>query len=97
MMASAMISARDEQSFSRPSVIARERSGEAIQTWAARTLAWFAALSLAIKSGATAKACAAAIVLAAVLAPTCCLNGAHAYAGGLDGFGPICLYRAAQR
>jgi hypothetical protein len=43
---------------------------------------------------AFAKPCAAAILLAILLAPTCCLNGAHAHGGDIDGFGPICFSRA---
>jgi len=46
---------------------------------------------------ALAKCCAAAILLAALLAPTCCLNGAHAHGGDADGFGAICLGRAVLR
>jgi hypothetical protein len=40
------------------------------------------------------KAFAAAIVLAAIVTPTCCLDGSHAH-GALTGFGPICHSRAA--
>lgn len=46
---------------------------------------------------AFAKSCAAAILVAALLTPTCCLSGAHAHGGGLDGFGPICFARTAIR
>jgi hypothetical protein len=44
-----------------------------------------------------AKSCAAAIILAALVTPTCCLDGAHMHGGGLDGFGAICLTGAAPR
>ena len=42
---------------------------------------------------AFAKSCAAAILTLALLAPTCCLSGAHARGGGIDGFGKICFSR----
>ena len=45
--------------------------------------------------GAFAKSCAGAIILAAILAPNCCLDGSHAHGAGIDGFGPICFSRAA--
>jgi hypothetical protein len=37
---------------------------------------------------------AAAIVLAAVVTPMCCLDGSHAHDGALTGLGPICYNRA---
>ncbi len=40
------------------------------------------------------KAFAAALVLAALVTPTCCLDGSHAH-GALMGFGLICHSRAA--
>jgi hypothetical protein len=40
------------------------------------------------------KTFAAAIVLAALVTPTCCLDGSHAR-GALPGFGSICHSRAA--
>ncbi|MGA2042634.1 MAG: hypothetical protein ABSG83_04610 [Roseiarcus sp.] len=43
------------------------------------------------------KSCAAAIVLVALVTPTCCLDGAHAHGDGLDGFGAICISRAELR
>jgi hypothetical protein len=36
---------------------------------------------------------AAAILLAALLVPNCCLTGSHSHAGDIDGFGPICFSR----
>jgi hypothetical protein len=46
---------------------------------------------------AFAKPCAAAILLATLLAPACCLNGAHAHGGDIDGFGPICFSRVGSQ
>jgi hypothetical protein len=45
---------------------------------------------------ALAKSCAAAIIAIALLAPTCCLNGAHSHSGIAE-FGKICFSRAAIR
>jgi hypothetical protein len=36
---------------------------------------------------------AAAILLAALLVPNCCLTGSHGHAGDTGGFGPICFSR----
>jgi len=69
-----------------PNVIARERSDEAIQTRAGPDIVRIAARIFA-------NSCAAAIVLAALLAPTCCLDGAHAHGGGHDGLEAICFSR----
>jgi hypothetical protein len=46
---------------------------------------------------AFAKPCAAVILLAALLAPACCLNGAHAHGADIDRFGAICLSRIGLR
>ena len=35
-----------------------------------------------------------ALAVAALILPDCCLNGRHAFGGGMDAFGPIC--RAAR-
>jgi hypothetical protein len=48
-----------------------------------------------VACSASAKSCAAAIVLIAILAPNCCLDGSHAHGAGIDGFGPTCFSRAA--
>ena len=44
-----------------------------------------------------AKSVAALIVLAALVAPDCCLNGSHVHGADLDGFGPTCFSRAVWR
>jgi hypothetical protein len=51
--------------------------------------AWAAA-----RPGALAKSCAALLLLAGIMIPTCCLDGSHHGAGALDGSDPICFARS---
>jgi hypothetical protein len=60
---------------------------------AASTMTLSGPSSLRVARDAFAKSFAVAIFALALLAPTCCLTGAHAHGDGIDGFGKICFSR----